>query len=88
MTNILFTGLCYDHLSILRDSHTSREIITCGKDTSLQWETKEEPAPSSGTEFERLRVKFYSIVMAATTVDSSCLHSVSTKLRSTINRNV
>ena len=60
ITNILFTELCNDHLSILRDSHSSREVITCGKDTSLQWEENDSSAPSSGTEFERLQVKFYS----------------------------
>ena len=53
-------GLCNDRLSVLRDSHSSREVITCGKDTSLQWEEKDEPAPPSGTEFEKLQVKFYS----------------------------
>lgn len=55
-----FAELCNDQLSILRESHAEREIITCGRNTSLEWEERDLPAPANGEEFDRLQVKFYS----------------------------
>ena len=53
-------GICNDQLTILRESHAERELITCGKNTTLEWEDRDLAAPANGEEFDRLQVKFYS----------------------------
>ena len=56
----LYIELCDDRLSIRRESHSEREIISCGRNTSLEWEERDLPAPANGEEFDKLQVKFYS----------------------------
>ena len=53
-------GRCADELVILRESHSMRELISCGRNGSLELEELDETAPRNGEEFDRLQVKFYT----------------------------
>ena len=51
-------GTCSDRLTITRLVNGS--IVTCGRNTSLEWERRSEAADSRGDENRKLDVKFHS----------------------------
>ena len=65
-------------------------IITCGKNTTLEWEDRDWlAAPANGEEFDRLSSEIaYSSRESSTTVVSSCLHSALTRQTLTTNQDV